>query len=186
MLKRPRVEGKPDEKPKAAVTPLSHVDQNVAANMPQRCIGGIAPPPHVYTPSVNSHSRPSSACKSVVQPQSAREQRRSEYVDRWLEKLYFRNPVVVKPKDTNPAETAVVTAADVRTNEEVVAQLPPKPRSRNASRIRQEIVQERLLQCFSTGQMTSDVWRCPSRPSSSSAPRSTSAAARMRVLASPS
>ncbi|CUI15408.1 Hypothetical protein, putative [Bodo saltans] len=43
---------------------------------------------------------------------SSRHQRRSEFVDRWLEKLYFRNPVVVTQKRSDSQLSSPATPAE--------------------------------------------------------------------------
>lgn len=148
-----------------------------------RRVGGVAPP-SPYTPlAIGGKRRPNSAiirsaAPVPVAPQpdithapsadcgagGDKENRRSEYVDRWLEKLYFRNPVVVTQKAGTPVRTGpppsveVVHIADVREDEEILAQLPPKPSNHNALRIRHDILKEKLAQVFNVTTVT------PSQP----------------------
>lgn len=194
-----------------------------------RSVAG-AVPSMPYTPlSLRHHRRPYSAVQTHGMPpkgasdirsqvestpqdtqgtrgdDSSRNQRRSEFVDRWLEKLYFRNPVIVSQKRSSadqststqppspraapvPAMPArcrsadfhaprdpvippleVIHVADVREDDEIVAQLPPKPINTHSNAIRQEIMVERLTRCFGT------------RPSSPAAVRPASPVVRTHV-----
>lgn len=139
---------------------------------------------------------------------SAAERRRSEFVDRWLEKLYWRNPVVVAPQkradspaqpqggrpkplvaggcnSANPSRDAapqpqpqpqpqqhfadateptcweVVHSADVREDEDIIAQLPPRPEALQRSAIGREILMERLTRVFAAPNSSSSAPATP-------------------------
>lgn len=68
---------------------------------------------------------------------SSRHQRRSEFVDRWLEKLYFRNPVIVTQKRTESQSSGQISpdlAQPPSPRSTAVAQLPARCRSADPSR----------------------------------------------------
>lgn len=181
----PKIEGsspRPSQLQPQAVSAVFAAASTPTAHPPAgRKVGG-AVPTTPYTPlGMTKHRRPHSAqvreSSEILEPKlsspgllgSGRDHRRGEFVDRWLAKLYLRNPVVVSQKrsDSSPSPAApaamchadavqkpwdgveVVPLADVRDDEEIVAQLPPKPQGLQASRARQEILMERLSQCFS-------------------------------------
>ncbi len=150
----------------------------------QRRIGGVAPP-SPYTPFTNAR-RPAScstvsralparttaaqdaACVGPTPPTAAAvaTDGPSEFVDRWLEKLYFRNPVVVRRHSSATMQRGGSPPPDSMsgspTDENApVAQphghpnLPPKPvcarPGNRADQIRHEVFQERLVHAFGGG-----------------------------------
>lgn len=164
--------------------------------------GGASPAPAAETmPRADSSGAlvkpPVSRDATAPAETSSSHQRRSEFVDRWLEKLYFRNPVIVTQKkgDSQPSSPAtpavedahapavppsasqvgfaqtrcrsadpsrgsvgqqleVIHVANIRDDDEIVAQLPPKPIGVNTRDIRREMLEERFAHAFSRGPMS--------------------------------
>ena len=171
------------------VAGTSQNQQQACTSEPSRRIGGVAPP-SPYAPFCNARGnrrpgssgsaqarRPDSASQAGTAAQPVQQPASSEFVDRWLEKLYFRNPVVVRKRSAgaqrtvsaNPSSgqqqqqvepdgesellvTSAVAIPYAAPDSQVIAQLPPKPvfhrQGSRAEQIRQEVVQERLVNAF--------------------------------------
>lgn len=183
------------------------------SSVPRR-IGGVAPP-SPYTPFTNARRPASCSTVSRVLPQrtdaaavgptppttaaaTAASDGPSEFVDRWLEKLYFRNPVVVRRHSSASVQrggsppdsmSASPPQAPQFTNENAAVattpyghpNLPPKPicsrPGNRADQIRHEVVQERLVNAFAGG---------PSQPYGAAATGVASSAALQQTMGSAS
>lgn len=167
----------------AAATAEPPNNAAMASSCGARRIGGVAPPSpyapvggarsNARRPGSGAPARPDSATTTspiapITTPAS------SEFVDRWLEKLYFRNPVVVRKQSAGVQRSSSLPppafsealhndGPDGGGGAVATAMLPPKPvaapsstsaaRTNNSSsraeQIRHEVVQERLVNAFS-------------------------------------
>lgn len=162
----------------AEIKPVVSSAQGSARPASGRRVGG-AVPSSPYVPRARPQSRPSSAPMSPDhrRPACAQSHRHANanngsdtqalaatttaatvlgslrgattFVERWMEKLYFRNPVVVGPARgaASPAPADALSravssgAADLRVGDQQVFRLPPRPQSssKRAAAIREEV-----------------------------------------------